>query len=362
MKARGYRKLNFGGIMDWLLVLLVIGLIGYYVKNHPEVLNRAKSPAVIKPTPTPEPPQPAVTPEPTPEATPTPSVPPSATPTPVAISTPTPKTPPDFATIAGTPGLWPRQVALVKPVSFPIVINGKVAGQTQAPAGVALRLVRILPDISNPQVEVEFQTTLAFVPAASTDLAARAMALRDALAARPTPAGVAPIPAPVASVPVMPAASTPSSFPRMGEILNAEVVRQKESHVVDNYDDKNDCVFFKVKLENNTAAQYEDLSASVYTLAESLLDRNKMKVIGNTTFSFSIPPRGRYEKITDKANSGSYDDEYNGSRYGFKYNGWLVRVTDKSGNVIFEKASTSIILKNSEEISKAHSGKPFTRK
>lgn len=335
-----------------LLILCIVGGVLYFLNGHPALLrlNSLTAPVMAKAKPSPSPtPEAVPEPESTPEATPTPKA--SPTPTPVVAATPLPpaQIPPAFSTIVGTPALWPRQVVLLKPVGFPIVFNGKVAGQTQAPAGVTVRLVRVLPDLANPQVEVEFQNNRALLPATSTDLAIRAMNLREAAAARAAAApSVAVQPAPAAVV----AAPTPST--QSNELFVAEA----RSHS----DNKDGSVTLNVKVVNNTAMAYAGLKGTVYTLAESLLNPDNVKVIGITVFSFPMPVNGCYEKITDKADPGTYEENLSVARYGFKYTGWLLRLTDKTGKVVYEKASTADILKHSEDIVNLPFGGKYTTK
>ena len=354
MKVRDYRKSNAGGIIVWLVIICIVGGTLYYLNGHPELLrlNSLTAPVMATPRPSPSPtPEAAPEPEPTPEATPTPTVTPSSTPTPTAEATPLPpaQIPPDFSTIAGTPALWPRQVVLLKPTAFPIVFNGKVAGQTQAPAGVTVRLVRVLPDLANPQVEVEFQNSRALLAASSTDLATRAMNLREAAAARAVAA-----PSATVQPPTPVAAATPAPVTQSNELFAAEAL----SHS----DNKDGTVTLNVKVFNNTAVAYAGLKGTVYTLAESLLNPDNVKVIGITVFSFPMPINGRYEKTTDKADPGIYEEDLSAARYGFKYIGWLLRLTDKTGKVIYEKASTPDILNHSGDIANLPFGGKYTTK
>ncbi len=122
-------------------------------------------PAPPAPPPPPPPPPPAVE-----------AIPPAATPRPL-----------DLATVAQTPALWPRQVTLLQPAAFPIVVNGRTAGSVTAPGGMAVRLLRVV----GQQVEVEFQNGKQLLPAAATDLMPRATANFRAAPPSPAPAVVA---------------------------------------------------------------------------------------------------------------------------------------------------------------------------
>ncbi len=88
--------------------------------------------------------------------------------------------PPDLAQIAQNPALWPKEVTLLTPASFPVVFEGRTAGQTLLPAGTRLRVIRV----AAAQVELENQGARQWVGAAATDLLARATLLRNALASK----------------------------------------------------------------------------------------------------------------------------------------------------------------------------------
>ncbi len=103
--------------------------------------------------------------------------------------------PPDLAQVAQNPALWPKEVTLLAPASFPVVFEGRTAGQTLLPAGTRLRLVRV----AAAQVELENQGARQWVGAAATDLLARAAFLRNAMLPKPAPAP--PSAAPAVGVP-----------------------------------------------------------------------------------------------------------------------------------------------------------------
>lgn len=94
----------------------------------------------------------------------------------------------DLASLAQQPERWPRQVLLLAPVRFPVILKGVNAGTIQAPAGSPVLLRKINPDGS---VEIELPPpsppgSIAKVKAQLTDLLARARATAAAQA-NPTP-------------------------------------------------------------------------------------------------------------------------------------------------------------------------------
>jgi hypothetical protein len=121
-------------------------------------------------------------------------------------------------TIAATPAWWPKQVSLVRVLAVPVVVNGKVAGEAQLPAGTMLRLLRVV----GAQVEVEYQGGRHFIPAAATDLGPRALALKASAPAGST-ASVAPAPAaPAPNSPSAPAAD-PALYGKRAREVMAEI-------------------------------------------------------------------------------------------------------------------------------------------
>lgn len=199
MKGRTSGK-SHGGAILWILIILVAAVGGYIVWKRLAPPKVAPKPVIAEATPIPATPPPA-TPEPVVvKATPTP------VPVVVATPTPPPPTPPplELATVVKTPALWPKQVALVQAINFPIMLNGRSVGEVKAPVGAALRVVRV----GNPQMEIDYQNTLHVIPVASTDLMQRALATfrangsvipeAPAVAAAPTPVTPTATPTPAA--------------------------------------------------------------------------------------------------------------------------------------------------------------------
>lgn len=153
----------------WVVILLLAVAVAYLIWQ--KLAPPKPPPRVVQATPVPVTPPPA-TPEPViVKATPTPT----PTPAPVVMATPTPTpTPPplDMTMVARAPGLWPKQISLVQPINFPVVLNGRVVGQAMAPVGTVLRVLRV----GAQQVEVEYQNNRQVVPVASTDLYQKALA------------------------------------------------------------------------------------------------------------------------------------------------------------------------------------------
>ena len=99
--------------------------------------------------------------------------------TPVSAAKPLPQS----TEVAQNQALWPKEVTLLKPVSFVAVFSGRVVGQTLLPAGFRLRLL----DVNATQVELENQGARQWVALDSTDLMAQAARLGNAMPATQSP-------------------------------------------------------------------------------------------------------------------------------------------------------------------------------
>lgn len=344
---------SYAGVAVWLaLACVVLGAAFYLIQKNRA--SKVPAPVIVVATPPPATPIPAT---PTPvvvKATPTPVPVVMATPPP---ATPAPATPPplDLATVARTPALWPPQVLLIEAKSLPVSFNGRVVGEAKVPVGTALRLLRV----GGQQVEVEYQNQRHLLPAAATDLMPRALAaFRQAGSvlpqAPPTMAAAAPEVAPAAT----PRAT--GGGVKIGERIAVEVVRQKRSRIEGgDFDDKKDRIALKVKLSNtDTAMSGENLKGEICVLGESILDRNAVKMLAKQEFTFSLPPRGAHELLTDEVET-AYDTT--GARFGHRYEGWVLRVRDSAGNVIMEKSNSPSLIKIAAKISEVAVNGEFDR-
>jgi hypothetical protein len=254
----------------------------------------------------------------------------------------------DLATVAVSPALWPPKVALLQPFSFPILLNGRVAGQARAPAGTLLRLVRI----NGQEVEIEFQNVRHSIPALSTDLMQRALQrlqtgasvppqyLQQAATVRQSDS---PVPARVART------STDSDTARLAQRLSIETIPKKTTRIEGgDFDDKKDRFTLKVKFTNtDTALVADSLKAEIFIFGESILDRSIRKVLATEEFTFSLPAHGVHEVATKEV-ATAYDKT--GAKFGFEYEGWFLRVRNSSGAIITVKASLPTLLKSADKI------------
>jgi hypothetical protein len=341
-------------VVLWVLLACVVIGAGIFILQRKKPPEKAPVVAVATPIPATPTPPPA-TPEPViVKATPTPP--------PVAMATPTPPpaTPPplDFATVARTPALWPPQVALTQAKSFPVNLNGRVVGEAKAPVGTVLKVVRL----SGVQAEVEFQGARHWVPVASTDFMSRALAtFRNNGSVIPTSvAAVAPAPMPATATPSAHAKPEASDEQKLASKVVVEVVRNRRSRVQGgDFDDKTEKVEMKVKLSNpDLYISADKWKGEIQVFAESILDRSVVKLIITQQFDISIPARGNHEFITDEA-ATMYDTT--GARFGFKYDGWVLKVKDSGGKVLITKTSSPSLLTGMEKAASLEKDKTYDR-
>ena len=158
-----------GGLGKLLLMLLVLAGAGFgyamvHFKESPEQVWKRLVDFVetmVKPAPVPTP-TPAPTPVPT--ATPTPTPTPEATPEATATPTPTPVDP--LAWLLEHKELAPKEVALLRPETLSISINGKVVGSLAAPTGAKAQLVGFTAET----VDVRVGNAAGQVPIDATNL------------------------------------------------------------------------------------------------------------------------------------------------------------------------------------------------
>lgn len=324
-----------------------------------------------------------VTPKP---ATPIPATPtpiavkptPEPTPMPVVVATPTPApTPPplEFATVAQTPALWPAQVVLTAAHSFPVIINGRPVGEVKTPPGLVLKLLRVI----GTQVEVEYQGGIQLVPAASTDLMPRALAIsKNPALARPTPP---PAPVFVPGTVVTPVPVADLSPEAIAQRVTVDVVRVKKSasELAEekkaqkaaekagkatpqptnyNRDDDTDEVRLRVRLVNtdsNRAATR--LKGELFIFADSLADRSAIKLLSKHPVDCSIPPRGVHEITTPDVTTRYWTR----GRYGFKYDSWLLRMTNTEGKEVLVKTNAPTLLRNASKLASLEENKTYER-
>jgi hypothetical protein len=153
-------------------------------------------------------------------------------------------------------------------------------------------------------------------------------------------------------------AQTPVKFDQR---VNAEVVRVKKTRIEGgDFDDKKDRIVLKVKLTNSDMKlSYPNYKGEIYMLAESMIRRQTLQLLGSEKFEFSLEPRGTFEHQTEEVVT-AWDNS--GAIFGAKYDGWIFLVRDSSGEIVLKKASSPTNLQYLDKLPELKKGKFYSKK
>lgn len=133
--------------------------------------------------------------------------------------------------------------------------------------------------------------------------------------------------------------------------LTVEMVRDRKTRLskIENFDDKQEQLRFKVKLTNtDVRATMDKLQVKVWIFGESVLQRDRIKVFSIDEKTLTLPPRKTEEFFTTKV-SYVYDNQ-NAAQYGIKYGGWVIVVKDSTGAIVEQRASVDRLLKDPDKL------------
>ena len=235
------RKKSGPPFFKFFLLLLVLGggffaYTCYHENESPQqlwrhLLDSVKKVLAVTPAPTPTP-----TPTPKPSPTPTPTPKPTPTPTPVATPTPTPEATPDpLAWVIEHRDAWPREVTLLIPVKFDVVVNGLTNGVVSAQHGVVLGVAKIEPGY----VTATMGGATNRITIDSTDLASRAAeAMKFALAREETRAKLKALGQTMTTTPApaLDALPVEKPFAHPGIILTANQINEIRNGVLEGHE------------------------------------------------------------------------------------------------------------------------------
>jgi len=151
----------------------------------------------------------------------------------------------------------------------------------------------------------------------------------------------------------LPAATPPpagdAAASKLAKCITVETIPKKGTKIEGgDWDDKKDRFTLRVKFTNtDNAMAAENLKAEIYVFAESILDRNVRKVLAIEDFTFSLPVHGTHE-VTTKGASTMYDKT--GVKWGYEYEGWLLRVRTNEGALVLVKSSVPSILNLADKV------------
>lgn len=125
------------------------------------------------------------------------------------------------------------------------------------------------------------------------------------------------------------------------------------------FDDKTQKLEPRVKLTNiDTRSAYENFKGALMLFGQSTVDPKVVKVLSRHEFNISLPIR----KIHDeKAPEVSTRYDTTGAKFGFKYDGWILVVSDPSGKLAVVKSSSPSFEKMPTQIATLRQDACYTR-
>lgn len=161
-----------------------------------------------------------------------------------------------------------------------------------------------------------------------------------------SPSAPAPTPVPAASPPPM--ASSAPKIPFANSVKIEVAIGRPSKTEGGDFDDEMQVMNPRVKLTNTSTTQnYDGYTVSFMLLGESTVDMKVAKVLQRVDFPVSLPIRQMYE---NKLPSVTTQYDTTGAVFGFKYQGWVVQVTDASGAIVLTKSTSASFEKLAEKV------------
>ncbi len=114
------------------------------------------------------------------------------------------------------------------------------------------------------------------------------------------------------------------------------------------FDDKTQVVTPKIKLTNTTTQQaYMGYKATLWMFNEHLNQRGTYQIALIHDFEVTLPPRQTMESVGASLTQ-QYDDT--GYKFGFKYDGWALQVTDSKGAIVLTKSTLPSLEKMAQQL------------
>lgn len=109
------------------------------------------------------------------------------------------------------------------------------------------------------------------------------------------------------------------------------------------FDDKMQVIEPRIKLTNTANSQaYIGYKGLFVLLGESAVQTGVAKVLDRYEFDITLPPKQAMETAATSVTT-RYDTT--GAKFGFKYDGWALQVTDSKGEVVLTKSTSSTLEK-----------------
>lgn len=195
--------------------------------------------------------------------------------------------------------------------------------------------------------------------------------LASVVASRPKPSGE--IAALAAQTPAMPAPSLPASQPvapaptataskvPFGNSVKIEVLIGRPTATEGgDFDDEKQIINPRIRLTNTSTTQsYEGYKVDFLLIGESTIDLKVVQVLQRESFPVSLPIRQSFE---NKLPSVTTMFDTTGAKFGYKYQGWVVQVTDSKGEIVHTKATAASMEKMPEQVMQMEQGKCYDKR
>lgn len=118
----------------------------------------------------------------------------------------------------------------------------------------------------------------------------------------------------------------------------------------------------KVKLTNTTGEAYDGYKAVLFLVGESAAQRGIYKIMLRHDMDIALPPREVLESEGKTVVTQFDSNASNGVTFGYKYDGWVIQVTDPANVVVFTKSTSATLEKMAETIQSFKEGRFYDRR
>lgn len=127
-------------------------------------------------------------------------------------------------------------------------------------------------------------------------------------------------------------------------------------------DDMTQIITPKVKLTNTTGEAYDGYKAVLFLVGESAAQRGIYKIMLRHDMDIALPPREVLESEGKTVVTQFDSNASNGVTFGYKYDGWVIQVTDPANVVVFTKSTSATLEKMAETIQSFKEGRFYDRR
>jgi serine/threonine protein kinase len=131
--------------------------------------------------------------------------------------------------------------------------------------------------------------------------------------------------------------------------VRTDITISRPSKTTD-YDDKAQVITPKIKLTNTNSEAYDGYKAIFFVVGESAAQRGIYKVLLRHEFDIALPARQVLESEGKTVRTEFDSNASNGVTFGYKYDGWVIQVTDPQGVAVFTKSTSPTLEKMAETI------------